>query len=463
MYAQPPDKDGIRRSRWAVVSNTRPQLRDTARRTFDAWLGQFGRWRENPTEFKIRTKTVECEVLFRALDTPKDVRNLLSLELTGAYFNEVREIAREIWDGMDARVGRFPDKKSGPGALFYGMWADSNPWHDGHWCDKLFTSGLEGYELFRQPDGLGPEAENLANLPGYTPENPHAYYVDMCAGKTKEWIDVYVRGLNAVVDEGSVFGKWLQMLRERGGVSEFGHRVDDVFTSWDLGLADSTAIFWWRVTPNGVEVLDWYENQGEDLEHYFEEIEGRALPVGKMLRRADGTCVYGKGWDYVKHWLPHDSNQKTLAAGTSVMNRFLQRKGIGASKVSLNPDLTVADGIEAARWLLQQKGTRFHARAQGAIERLQEYRFAWDDKKVCFSKVPIHNGASHSGDALRYVAIVARHTGLIMSKPKGPDKVEVGGIQLVVPQADRPQPKGYVSAEGKINYSLNDLFKLSRR
>jgi hypothetical protein len=449
MWGQEPQKDGIRRSRFVIVRNTKPQLRDTARRTFDDWLGNYGDWRENPTEFRIRTKTVDAEVLFRALDTPKDVRNLLSLEVTGAYFNELREIAKPIWDGMDGRWGRYPAVKDG-GCTWGGMWADSNPWASGSWQDKIFTSHFEGYELFRQPSGLSAEAENLGHLrPGY--------YERMLPGKSQEWIDVNVHGLNGVADEGTIFGKWIELLRQRGGLCDFPHRVDDVFTSWDLGLADQTAIFWWRVTPFGVEVLDWYENQGEDLEHYFAQVDMRAKPVE----------AGGLGFKYVKHWLPHDAAQKTLAAGTSVLNRFLQK--FGAARVAIGPNLEKVDGIEAGRWLLQQKGTRFHSRAVmrddgelgiiHALDRLTQYRFAWDDLKVCYSRQPLHDRASHSGDCWRYVAVVARQTGLIMAaKPEKLPTVEVGGIKLIKPGTTIPLPKGAIRPDGKLGYTVAELF-----
>jgi hypothetical protein len=202
-------------------------LRDTSRPTFDHWLGSYGTWRENPLEFKISKGDIECEVLFRALDEPKDVRNLLSLELTGCYFNEVREIAKPIWEGMDGRVGRFPSMDYCP-PTWWGIWADSNPWHTGSWQDKLFKSNPRGYRLFRQPSGLSPDAENVENLvPGY--------YEDLCVGKSQDYVDVYIHGLNGSADEGSVFGKWIERLRQRGGLEDFNHHTHDVFTCWTWG------------------------------------------------------------------------------------------------------------------------------------------------------------------------------------------------------------------------------------
>lgn len=46
------------------------------------------------------------------------------------------------------------------------------------------------------------------------------------------------------------------------------------------------------------------------------------------------------------------------------------------------------------------------------VDALRGYRYEWDEKDQCFSRAPIHNWASHSADAFRYMAIVARQTEL---------------------------------------------------
>jgi hypothetical protein len=118
---QAPDAYGIRRTRWAVVRNTYPQLKDTTIKTFRDWFPEqyFGEYRANPTpdynlfqQLQDGTR-VEAEFLFRALDNPNHVRNLLSLEVTGAWFNEVREIPKSIVDHMDGRINRYPSRKDG--------------------------------------------------------------------------------------------------------------------------------------------------------------------------------------------------------------------------------------------------------------------------------------------------------------------------------------------------------------
>lgn len=395
---QAPGPDGIRRTRFAIIRNTYSQLRDTTRKTFEQWIPpQLGKWHEQSFTFVMDFNDVHCEVMFRALDRPEDVNKLLSLELTGAYFNEFREIARSIFELMQSRVGRFPSRLQG-GPTWFGVWCDTNPWHAGHWAHKLFKSKPEGFELVHQPGGRAPDAENVENLPA-------GYYPRLCLGKDEAWIKVYVDGEEADSDLGSIYGRWLDALERRGGMGDFEHGADGVFTSWDIGGAgakgDATAIWFWRFNQHRVpDVIDWYEAQGEGLSHYFDVLERKARE---------------QGYQYVKHWLPHDARAKTLQTGMSTLDRCAEEWG--SEKVAISPQLSLADGVGAVRWLLEQP-VRFHSRCGAGLEALREYRYEWDEANRCFSKTPLHNWASHSADGMRYLALVAKATDLMMRKPE---------------------------------------------
>jgi hypothetical protein len=161
---QAPGKDGIRRTRFVAIRNTYRELEDTTRKTFEQWVGNpleragLGRWYEADFTFHIKFSDVDCEILFRALDDAEDVKKLLSLELTGAYINEWREIAGVILAGLKARVGRYPSMAEG-GPTWYGIWGDTNPMSMGSDLYHLFKENRpEDHELFEQPDALGPQA-----------------------------------------------------------------------------------------------------------------------------------------------------------------------------------------------------------------------------------------------------------------------------------------------------------------
>lgn len=396
---QKPGPDGIRRTRWAVVRNTYGQLRDTTRKTFEAWIPhELGEWNEQQFAFRMKFKDIEAEILFRALDRPEDVKKLLSLDLTGAYVNEARELSKHVFEVLQSRLGRYPSRAQG-GPSWFGLWMDTNPWHTGHWAAKLFRQRPVGHELHRQPGGRSEEAENVENLPA-------DYYPRLCYGKPSDWIRVYVDGEEATSDIGSVWGEQIDAIEGRGGISDFEHPSDGVFTNWDLGISDATAIWFWRLVWNGVEFVDHYEAHGKPMSHFFDEVEKR-------------------GYKYVKHWIPHDGANHTLVTGLSVLDQC--REEWGANKVAIVPRMGIPDGIQAFRWLTEQPGTRFHETkcAQG-LEALREYRYEWDEDSRAFSRRPLHNFASHSADAIRYAAVVVKFTEMLMRKPK----VEVPKVDI---------------------------------
>lgn len=184
---QRPARDGIRYTRCVVVRNTISQLKDTVLKSFLDWMpnGIAGVWNESRMTFTMKFGDVNCEVLFRALDTPDDVRRLLSLEPTFIYINEMREIPLEIVIACRSRAGRYPSMKEG-GATWHGVFGDTNPPSADHYLHQLFEiEKPKGWEIFKQPGGRTPEAENVENLPA-------GYYENMCDGADDDFIKVHV-------------------------------------------------------------------------------------------------------------------------------------------------------------------------------------------------------------------------------------------------------------------------------
>lgn len=210
--------DGLRRSRAVVVRNTAPQLKDTTLVSWAYWFkaGQAGDWYATDRRFVLRFDDVECEVLFRPLDTPDDVARVLSLEVTFAIIDEFVQIPKAIIEALAARCGRYPAAKDG-GATNWGMWGSSNPdTEDNWWYDYLHDNPYVQRRIiarnkahadminrmrkptdpvvatphtsyFLQPSGTSPEAENVENLPG-----KRDYYPEQAMGKTDAWVKQFV-------------------------------------------------------------------------------------------------------------------------------------------------------------------------------------------------------------------------------------------------------------------------------
>ena len=175
-YEQKP-YNGVRHSRFGIIRNTGPQLNDTTIKTWlklfpEAQYGKFSstskthRWRFRPQGSK---ELIDAEFIFRALDDPADVSNLLSLEVTGMWFNEMREIDGEIFAHAGRRVGRYPGGDMG-GCTWRGRIGDTNPWAATSAFHEMFVADPRpGYKFYKQPGGMDKDAENLENLE-QTPE-----------------------------------------------------------------------------------------------------------------------------------------------------------------------------------------------------------------------------------------------------------------------------------------------------
>lgn len=217
---------------------------------------------------------------------------------------------------------------------------------------------------------------------------------------------------------GSVWGDQIAIIERQGGVCAFNHGMNDVFTSWDLGMSDSTAIWFWQIKDGGVDIIDYYENHGQPLSHYFDLVDA-------------------KPYKYVKHWLPHDAKQVTLAAGVSILNQMQHHY---PGKVEVGPKLHVLDGIQAGRWLLQQ-GVRIHERCDEGVEALRQYHYEYDEETKTFGVNPAHDWSSHAADAFRYMACVAKVSGLLVKPPSAP-----------------PGPKEVVIRPATHTFTLDQLF-----
>lgn len=155
-----------------------------------------------------------------------------------------------------------------------------------------------------------------------------------------------------------------------------------VWTAWDLGIGDSTAIWFAQYAGREVHIIDYYENSGVGLDHY-----------AKMLDK--------KGYHYEGHVLPHDVAVKELGTGKS---RLEVLDNLGVRNIEIAPRLGVEDGIQAARTLIHK--CWFDAeKCERGVEALLQYRRQFDEKLKTWKGRPLHDWTSHGADAFRYLAI----------------------------------------------------------
>ena len=242
---QEPNKQGIRKSRVAIVRETARQLQDTTIKTFHDWFppGVCGNYMRTTKTYFFQVGDVECEIMFRALDDSDDVANLNSLELTFAWFNECRDINPDIVDAMSKRIGRFPSAKDG-GPTWFGMWGDTNPPTMDTWwyyqMEQLDPSdGVSfndnGWDVFKQPSGRSSLAENIENL-------PEGYYDTQ--GRSEEYVRVYIDGEYGLSSAGQPVYKYFRPDYHMGEQSlrPIINGVRPIVIGMDLGLTPAAVI-----------------------------------------------------------------------------------------------------------------------------------------------------------------------------------------------------------------------------
>ena len=178
---------------------------------------------------------------------------------------------------------------------------------------------------------------------------------------------------------GSYFGSIIENLEKQSRICDVPYDDNlDVETWWDLGLNDSTSIWFAQRYKGEIRLIDYYENSGYGLDHYSDIIDHR-------------------GYDYSKHIAPHDIKVREL--GNMGKSRLESALELGIS-FEVAPKLSIEDGIEAVRkalpncWFDKNK-------CKDAIEYLKAYQKRWDDKNQCFKNKPLHNYASHCADSFR--------------------------------------------------------------
>jgi len=155
-----------------------------------------------------------------------------------------------------------------------------------------------------------------------------------------------------------------------------------VITSWDLGIGDSTSIWFIQVAGAEIRVIDYYEQNGVGLDHY-------------------ARVLAEKGYVYSEHILPHDVQVKELGSGKS---RIETLDNLGIRPITIAPRLNVDDGIQAVRSILPR--CWFDAeKAERGIDCLRQYHREYNEDNKSWNGRPKHDWASHGADAFRYFAI----------------------------------------------------------
>lgn len=181
---------------------------------------------------------------------------------------------------------------------------------------------------------------------------------------------------------GSYYGAALRRAEAEGRISNVSWEPQlPVHTFWDLGVGDSTAIWFMQAIGREVHLIDYYQASGEGVPHYISKLKEKPYTYGNV------------------YW-PHDGKVREFGSGMSRVET--------AEKYGMRPlivaNQSIEDGIEAARSMLAR--CWFDAKkCDLGIKALKNYHKDWDDKNQVFRDKPKHDWSSHGSDAFRYLAI----------------------------------------------------------
>lgn len=239
---------------------------------------------------------------------------------------------------------------------------------------EMYEKGLEDPEWFtfmmRASDtGVLLQSELLAAQREMTPE---------------EYDQEFECSFDAAI-KGAYYGKEMAQADRDGRIRAVAHDpLLPVYTAWDLGIGDSTAIWFWQVVAGEIRVIDFYEASGESIEHY-----------AKVLQ--------SKPYKYEADFVPHDARVRELGTGRTRIETMLTLK----LKPRLVPSHKVLDGINALRVLFPRIYWD-QASCKTGLECLRQYRTEYDEKARAFKDNPKHDWTSHAADAARYMAMAYR-------------------------------------------------------
>ncbi len=416
--------NGVRRTRWAIIRNTYPELKTTTIKTFEHWVPTSvapvvyttpinAKWRK-----KLSDGTdLDMEFIFLAMDSAEDVKKLLSLEITGGYINEAREVPEIIFQNLRGRVGRYPAIEEGcSGPTWAGIIADSNPPQMNHWTYTFFETGTVAslFQKFKQPAAvywdeeskewiLNPDAENLEFL-------ATNYYRNQLEGNTEDYIRVMLAGEYGMMRAGKpVFPQF----------SEHKHvapqiilpiRGVPILLGFDFGLNPACAIT--QLHHRGIRILDELPATDESLEDFLDTyvipLLRKKYPGYKFIGSGDPA---GKGRSGIDKRTPFDVlSNRGIKAFPALTNSFQRRK-------------------ECMDWFLARDGgflisphCTHHREAYGGGYIYKEQR---NNSGVVLDYPDKHNPFSHMMDADQYAALYCKYG--LGSRPSGlaqkaPDK-----------------------------------------
>lgn len=184
--------------------------------------------------------------------------------------------------------------------------------------------------------------------------------------------------------KGAFYSKEMEAAEESGRITSVPHDPSyPVVTSWDLGVKDSTVVWYYQIVGAQVRAIRCDAFQG--------------MLLADMIKQVDSY-----NYKFVQHIAPFDINVREIGEGS----RYKQAQRLGVHfKVAPAPkECSRQSGINAVRTLLPRM-VFDRENCKDGIEALKTYRTEYNEMRQVFSNNPLHDWASDYADSIRYFAI----------------------------------------------------------
>lgn len=407
--AMPAWRRGRRKSKWIIIRNTSGELTSTTLPSWLLWFDTLGviRKREKPLLTYFHTfddgkGIVELELVFIALDKPKDVGKIRSLEATGVYINELSEVPEIALSDLKGRVNhRYPSRAFCAEPYWSGIIADTNPPDKDHWIYKnIECLDLKSYKIFHQPQGLlkdhhgdwyqNPDCDNYNNL---APD----YYLKLAEGQTEDYIKVFCLGEYGTVGFGKlVYPEYNDDIHSVPVIPAI--QGEPIHLGWDFGLTPACVVI--QFSSRGqFRILKEYTVKGMGIRRFAESI---VIPA---LRRDFPYCKIGTSRADPSGTSPDEIMEELSCIG--------ELNSLGITTLPADTNL-IAPRLAAVRYFLNimtdgQPGLIVSREGAPVIRKgfAKDYTF----KRLAvrgeerYHDKPDKNHASHPHDGLQYIAL----------------------------------------------------------
>lgn len=225
---------------------------------------------------------------------------------------------------------------------------------------------------------------------------------------------------------GSIYGEWIENAETEGRVRPGLFDPDlPVYTAWDLGYGDATAVWFYQLAHGEVRFIDYWEDTQRDAQQCCEALYGRKITVKDLNPETSAVIKWEFGeanqykhraqYRYHIHNQPHDAAYKLQTArGRSFAQQCYE---FGLKAVVIQPT-NQETAVQATRKLFPQYWFDSE-RCKEGLNVLRNYQFEYNQDNKIFGKTPLHNWASHGSKALE---LIGRSNVNTVKEPEAPEK-----------------------------------------